>query len=424
MQVVSSLSILEAGVLVAAPILACGEVSMMRKTGVITYWLLSLLLVVGCAVACIANSTPPAFALRGMAVCCLISCSIIVGHWLIRTRMSTLKWMFVGIAIGMIINIFVFRGAYTEVEDMRSGGATGSYGGLFWLSHFSGLLQMLPLGWYMTTPIIYSAATPILMALFGVLSTVSGRSAALGYIGSFVFVLIGQKKIARMKLISRYFWLFFFAGVLGVFALKGLYQTAATSGWLGDESRIKYERQTKGDTSLKKLMLGGRIDSFVGLVACADKPIIGWGPWAIDDYGYYAKFLMEYGDAEDYANYVRFKNYVSMNGGVEDSKLIPVHSILTEFWCWYGISGLLFVLYSVYALVRFMRQDISVVPQWYYWLACGMVARLWDIGFSPFADRFGFPLVVVACIMSRAIRLGRLKMPQSYINEIVKAKKK
>ncbi len=418
LQILASLSILELLILLTAPICVFSEYDFMRRTGAHRAFWLSIILVVGCGVACVVNRSPVEFSLRGLAVCSLISCSLVVAHRLLRTDMPSVRWMFVGIAIGMVVNIFIFRNAYSLNEEVTSGINKTGHGGLFWLSHFSGLIDMLPKGWYLQFPSPLTLAIPLLFALYGILFSVSGRSAALGYLGCFALALLGGKRIATMKRISKRFWWLVAAGLVGLVCVKLVYQEAASRGWLGDEARLKYERQTHGDESVKALLLGGRIDSFVGLVACIDKPIVGWGPWALDTEGYYGEFLSKYGAQEDFDAYNANLSRALRYGHVINARLIPVHSVLTEFWCWYGIAGLIFVIYALFVLIRFIKDDIAAIPQWYYWLACGMVARMWDIFFSPFADRFGFSLVIVACLMARSVRQKKIRLPHNMLKEV------
>jgi ribonucleotide monophosphatase NagD (HAD superfamily) len=47
------------------------------------------------------------------------------------------------------------------------------------------------------------------------------------------------------------------------------------------------------------------MDSFCGLIACVDRPIVGFGPWAKDNYGYTGEFLEKYGTYEDSLNYYK-----------------------------------------------------------------------------------------------------------------------
>ena len=95
LQIVASLSITELFVFVAAPFLFFNERVHMKRNGIMPFFSLSLALVFGCVVACIANHTAPNYALRGMAVCCLMPCAIVVTHWMLRKDLSELKWSFV-----------------------------------------------------------------------------------------------------------------------------------------------------------------------------------------------------------------------------------------------------------------------------------------------------------------------------------------
>ena len=151
------------------------------------------------------------------------------------------------------------------------------------------------------------------------------------------------------------------------------------------------------------------MDSFCGLIACIDKPIVGFGPWAMDTNGYTREFLAKYGTNEDYSQYVKNVER-NMAMGIPIG-MIPVHAHVTEFWCWYGIFGLLFWVYIIFVLLRYLKQDCWVVPQWFMWLAATIPGYFWGIFFSPWANRIGGILFVVACLMARAVRMGRQELP-------------
>ena len=106
-----------------------------------------------------------------------------------------------------------------------------------------------------------------------------------------------------------------------------------------------------------------------------------------------------------------------MRFGISD-KMIGCHSYITEFWLWYGIWGLVFWLYIIYVLLRYLKQDVAAVPQWFAWLACSIPGVFWGIFFSPFSDRFGVTLFVVACLMARAVRTGKFQLPLEMVQEI------
>ena len=200
--------------------------------------------------------------------------------------------------------------------------------------------------------------------------------------------------------------------------MHSLYRVAAVQGWLGEEALNKYEQQTKGGTGVMALLLGGRMESFCGLVACVDNPIVGFGPWASDENGYTAKYLIDYGTHEDFEDYVKSRELALAYG--KTSHMIPAHAYITEFWLWYGVFGLLFWIYVIFVLIRYLKQDCWVVPQWFMWLAASIPGYFWSIFFSPWADRIGGVVFVVACLISRAVRIGAQEMPNDMKEEILK----
>ena len=333
--------------------------------------------------------------------------------------------MLIGIAISNVLSTFMFQKA-VEVHGV-AGGVSGSEavelimsGPIYWINRLGDVLTALPKGWYLQCPTIVSISVPLFMAAFAMLTSTSGRATALSAIATAGLVIIaGKKRLSiRRQLCNRFgFWCS--VAIVGVFFVHAFYRISATQGWLGEEALVKYERQTQGDTSIKKLLLGGRMESFCGLLACVDKPIVGFGPWAIDSGGYKGEFLTKYGDADDYDAYVRSVEWNLQHG--RSVYLIPCHAYITEFWLWYGIFGLLFWIYVIFVLFRYLKQDCWAVPQWFMWLAASIPGYLWGVFFSPWSNRVGCILFVVACLMARAVRMGRQELPYYMDKEIRKS---
>lgn len=429
LQVVASLSFTEIFVYLAGPLLFTRELPYMKRNGIMPFWWLSMAVVANCVVAIIANHTPFQGALRGMAVVCLLPCAIVVGHWMLRKDMNGFKWLLVGGAISTVLCTFVFHKS-VEVAMLARGASSSEEvseaimgGPVFWIGRLGAWATLFPKGWYLQCPTLLAAGLPLGMAFFSLLTSASGRSAALGALGSAVLVVLGGKRSQTIKKrICKNFWLLCLAGIATIFIFKTVYQIAASSGALGEQARTKYENQTQGDTSIKKLLLGGRMESFCGLIACIDKPIVGFGPWAQDRFGYTAEFLEKYGTYDDYMNYLRSEQYGLMMG--YDAHLIPCHAYITQFWLWYGIFGLIFWLYVVFVLVRYLRQDCYAVPQWYMWLAASIPGFMWGIFFSPFSERVGVMVFVVAVLMVRAVRKGTQPLPTEMVVELQKIERR
>ena len=410
LQIIASLSFTELFVFATAPFIFLKEKDYMQRNGIMPFFWLSMLVVVGCVVACLVNHTEPMFVIRGMAVACLLPCAVVVGHWMLRRDMGGFKWMLIGVAISNILCTFVFQ-KQLEVTMLAEGEGGASAveaimaGPIYWIGRLGAMLNAIPKGWYLQCPTLVTASIPLFMAGFSMLTTTSGRSAALGAIGTVAILLIGGKKreTIRRRLCSK-FGLWCCVAIIGVLCLHTIYRVAALQGWLGEDALKKYEMQTQGDDSIKKLLLGGRMDSFCGFMACVDKPIVGFGPWAMDTNGYVGDFLSKYGTYEDYENYMA--NVARNMREGRSMHMIPFHSHITEFWLWFGIFGLIFILYVLFVVLRFLKQDCWVVPQWFMWIAASIPGFLWGIFFSPWTDRVGGIVFVLACLMARAVRMG------------------
>ena len=428
LQIFASLSFTELFVFAAAPFIFLKEKDYMSRNGIMPFFWLSMLVVVGCVVACIVNHTEAMFVLRGMAVTCLLPCTVVVGHWMLRRDMGGFKWMLIGVALSSILCTFIFQ-KHGEVAQLV-GGVSGSdaieaimSGPIYWITRLGYILNSIPKGWYLQCPLIVSVAISFFMVAFSMITSASGRSAALCALGTVAILLIGGKKreTIRRRLCSK-FRLWCCIAVVGVFCMHTLYRVSATQGWLGEDALNKYEQQTQGDNSIKALMLGGRMDAFCGLIACVDKPIVGFGPWAEDRYGYIGEFLDKYGTVEDSVNYYKSVEWRLSHG--RNMRMIPCHAYLTEFWLWYGIFGLVFWIYIIFVLIRYLKQDCWVVPQWFMWIAASIPGYFWGIFFSPWNDRVGGIVFVVACLMARAVRLGIQPLPDYMEEEIFKVETK
>lgn len=421
-QIIASLSFSELFVYLAAPCLLAREWPLIRRNGLGTFFALSVFLVMGCIVSCIANHSPSLFALRGMAVVMLFPCSIIVTHWMLRRDMNGFKWYLLGSAISLFLCTFMFRQANEALLADRIGGNSAEAimsGPIYWIRRLGALVTLPPRGWYLQCPILYAIAAPVFMAGFSMVTSTSGRSAALSSLATATLVILGGKKRLTIRnRICRNFWLVLAIGVVGVFLAKFTYSYAATHNWLGEAQQKKYEDQTRAGTSIAKLILAGRGASLGGLLACVDKPIVGFGPWAEDRWGYGLRFLQLYGSPEDWAAQNRGELLAAQHGGMVG---FMAHSYITNFWLWFGLPGLIIWIYVAFVFVRYLKQDCWAIPQWFYWIAASIPGYFWAICFSAYGgDRVGNVMFVVACLLTRAVRKGRMLLPYEMEMELLR----
>lgn len=256
------------------------------------------------------------------------------------------------------------------------------------------------------------------MFFFAALTTVSGRSAAIGAFGTMMIILLGGKSPSQMRKLSRNFWVLVIIGVVVIQCLTLVYKEAASRGFMGENALKKYEVQMKGRKSgALATLMAGRLEFFVGSYIAFKRPIVGYGPWALDYDGYYSDFLTKYGSAEDYESYLKYYEW-QLKNGQSFITLIPAHSHIVGFWVWYGIFGLVFWIYILFQIVRYFRRDLATVPYWYGMLAAMTPSFLWSVFFSPFGDRVGEAMFIVFLLMTKAVRLGRVDLPPEMIHRI------
>ena len=424
-HVVGNIGISELVVFFVAPLIFIQDYRFLKLDGFMPAIMLSILMCVGCVVASIMNHTSVPNFLRGFAAPYTIFSVLVVGHHLVRKSPGGHKWFALGMAMTVTINIFIFqRGVEADIWGQGGRGLEAvegiMNGPLFWVSRINAWINVPIRGWYLQSPSIYSIAMPIFMFFFAALTTESGRSAAATALGAAMLVLLGGKKRKQLDRLSRGLWGVVIVSLIIIQFLTMAYKSAATSGLLGEKAYHKYERQMKGRKGgVLATLIGGRLEFFVGTYAALKKPIVGYGPWALDVYGYYDEFLAKYGTADDYVEYLRAQAY-QQKVGHSFVRLLGAHSHIIGSWLKYGICGLLFWLYVLWLVFRYFRKDLSAVPQWFGLLAVSTPSFLWSVMFSPFGDRVWETMLIVFMLMAHAVRIGRIHLPFEMIKEIEK----
>ncbi len=424
-RVIGNIGISELIVFLISPIVFMADYSKLKHDGFMPAIWLAILTCVGSIIGSVVNHTPFALFIRGFAAPYAVFSVLVVGHRLVRQSMGGYKWLCLGLALTWIINIFVFqRGVEADAYAQGQRGLAAvegiTSGTLFWISRIGALVKVPIEGWYLHTPIMYSILAPTFMFFFSALTTASGRSTAAAAFGAILLVILGGKKSQQMKRLSRNFFFILLLGLISAHGLTAIYKYVATKGMLGEQAQEKYERQMKGRKGgVLATLMGGRLEFFVGLYAAMKKPIVGYGPWALDVYGYHDEFLAKYGNADDYEAYLREQVW-QQRVGHSYVRTLGAHSHLIGAWIRHGIFGFLFWGYVLWQIVRYFRHDLATVPQWFGMLAIGAPSLVWGILFSPFGDRIAVTMVVVYLLMTRAIRLNKVQLPLEMIMEIKK----
>lgn len=402
----------ELAIFVIAPFVFIRSYNRMRREGFMVFVYMLVLMTTGLFASSAWNHSPLPFVIKQFAIFYGFFAYYSIFYVLLHDNFKGLGWFFVGAFISGLITIWAFNP--TAVVDSSGFAHVGSAeaedvirGPLFWIGKVRGLGQLPIFAAYLRTPTAYSVITPVLFVAFALLTTVSGRAQSMCVLIGGAMMLIGRKKRSAMKTIGRHFWMFMIVGFALLLCYKLVYSYAAKSGYLSEEARSKYERQTDQGSDLISMLMAGRTEFFIAITAIVDHPIIGFGPRAADTQGYAEKFLLKYGTSGDIAGYLYYKAHYLSRGMVAN---IPAHSHIMAAWIWCGLPGLIFFLWILYVLYQHIHYYVAVIPQWFGYFALTIPSAIWSIFFNPFGERYIIPLLMVCVYFARAIGQGKLQL--------------
>lgn len=168
------------------------------------------------------------------------------------------------------------------------------------------------------------------------------------------------------------------------FAFSSLYSRLAVNGSLGIKAQSKYLAQTSAGGNL---VINSRSELIFAASGIADSPLFGQGSYAkmnselslktlnlLDSAGIHfdlAPLIRTYGDR------------------------IPVHSMLLQWWLWFGALGMLFPLRL--SFLYFKSLSVRNREPVFYYLA---LSGLWNVLLSPYGESFRIliPLTIVTLL--------------------------
>lgn len=427
-HVVGSLGISEFPIYLVAPFVFIMDYAKLRRCGFLPWIWLVLCVCVGCMISSYANRTPTIFFLKGFATpYSIFAIGVVFFHFLYDDLLS-FKWYLLGAAISGVICVFVFQpetyitSAEGTAQGSEAAASVMSYP-LFWARQISSFSRLPIHCCYLSVPSLYSWGVPILSGLVAILfSDSSGRAAFITSTCGALIILVGGRTRKSIRELGRCFVTFCVCGIMAIILLKMGYSSAANSGMLGEKAQEKYERQTATGRGVLNLLMAGRKEFFVSLIAAKDKPILGHGPKAEDTEGYMERFLRKYGSKEDFENYMRdLAAVIRLHRVVY--RVIPTHSHVGSFWVYYGIAGLLYWLYVLWLIWKYFRCYAHAIPQYFGYLALSFSGMLWSIFFNPYGFRFGGVLPIVLALFAKAVFEGKIILSPQMVEEIVKVER-
>ena len=413
-------------VFAVAPFVFISNYKNIKRDGFIPLISLVLLSLLGCFISCRINAVDFAHESRGLMANYGLFASIVVMHRLLRDNLKGVGWLALGMAISLVISSFTFYGT-TELAQYAGGDVRGATDAilqspLFWAGRLGAFWTLPYSGWYRSMPQTWNWLSAIVwggVSMF--ISQGSGRSMGLTLLFSGILMFMCGKSRRKIQMVSKNMGVLLVVSVGIIFVFSIIYSIVASNGVLGEKAQEKYERQVKGQRTPLKILMSGRSEFFVGLSACVRKPIFGYGPWPVDEEGIYEKWLLENGDAEDVERYFNLQHYYREAGGVGGPvRTIPCHSVLIQFWLWYGFAGLILWFYVVYRIWIYVRRDMYAVPHYVGYVLGWVPLYLWNIFFSPFGGRLEYGAFLSAMLLCSAVKRGTVALPQEMVHEIEK----
>lgn len=288
---------------------------------------------------------------------------------LTRMNKSLIMYSFSGYASSGLISFIIQPSAYARTEVWKFGiGPSIVFLFLLFLSS-----QKLSLS---------KKLASILIACVSLLSLFLGaRSLALTIFISAYFVATNntleefRKKRSLVKLLVV---LFAFS-----FLFTSIYSKLAADGSLGIKAQSKYLSQTAGEGNL---LVNSRSELIFATRAILESPIIGYGSYAIMSPDLKITILNFIGKLSIFYDLEPLYRIYGDR--------IPVHSMILQWWLWFGVLGLFFPIKILFTLIQTLRKNGLFPIQYFMSLWC-----IWALMFSPFGDtsRVVFPLAILIC---------------------------
>ena len=405
-RLIGFMDISEAFAYVAGPIFFILDLQRLRRDGFGSFLLVWFLCIVGAFVSSWVNHTPFQLMARGVATPISVFCLACVFYHFLSMDLKAVKWFFLGFALSMILCVFVFqrgadigRGGGLESGEV-SAEAVASYA-LFWLALWGTWITMPVYSFYLKLPRWYPLACALWFMIYGFFSAGSRSSLAVMLI-TVLLLIIGDKKRKSMANVKKHIVAIVIVIAIGAPLVGQFYKYCAINNYLGDAAYEKYMGQTKRGDSIWVLLMSGRPGFFAGLRAAVDEPILGHGPWAIDEKGYWREYVYKYGDSND------LKELDSAEAKGRRAR-IPGHSWVVTFWNAYGILGLVCMLYVGWLMLLTLKNRMAVIPELFGYFAFTLPSTIWAWFFSGFSSRTSTTLLFVLCVFAKSIEKGRVR---------------
>lgn len=305
------------------------------------------------------NGSSPANILRGAARA-LMTAMLLLGFFICcGNRIRNIHALYIAMGGGLLAGAYLNPSIYTESEPWKFGYGTGAT-----------MLLVAGAGWLWSQR-LYLPALGLCIAI-GLLNLQLGFRS----MGGMVFmtaILLGLSLVLgnRRRVISAWGAALRIGVTVVVVSAGGvliidLYASAAQQGLLGQQEQEKFFDQVDD----RGVLLSGRAELPIAIEAVKEKPLLGHGSWAEDEY-YSILYWQQSGLQVD-------------NIPLEERDLIPTHSHLMGAWVEGGILAALFWFYALFLLARTILVLIHNRSLADPIVILTLVMLGWAIPFSPY----------------------------------------
>jgi O-antigen ligase len=216
------------------------------------------------------------------------------------------------------------------------------------------------------------------------------RSNGLFYLFTGLIILF-RKQLMHMTL-ARKIGLTLFVGITFQILFM-IYVNAVLSGEFGGKHAGTQLEETGNPYNPFSLISQGRGEFFVAIEAIKDAPILGHGSWAVDKDNHYRMMMFKDVDAG------KFRENSLNNSGV-----IPSHSVLLGAWLYAGVVGFLVMLYIFILVLKkafyLIKDERAMETPYYPLIVLYTVQLIWTFPFSPLPQIRNIIPVFIAFIIT------------------------
>lgn len=351
-------------VLVLTPILFFNKGFNKKQPYLKPIMLFLLLWLFSAIVSDIVNETSFANFSRGIASILFFGMHIFVIFVLVNGRRDRLRTLILGVSISFILLLF-FGGEVYSFDDGKN--TPWKMGVGFAVTILFVILLSKWIKNEQTKAKILLLSSPIHLFL-------NARSlfltVALSAAISAFHIKVYSKRKKFLILLSILFFM-----LIAVPISMNYYGRLTQEGFFGEQAQLKYMQETGGGKI--NILLAGRSEMLISLVAIHDSFFFGKGSWAASE----KYFTMYLGILEGMGKNVNWNSQLS-----RDRYLIPTHSMLLSAWLWHGVLASLFWFYILYLSLKVLSIGIVGRRSLQVRDLLIVIALIWDIFFSPFGQ--------------------------------------